>query len=161
MNFLINLHIKISNLKFGFFVITMLLISKIGVSIVGGIYEYITKISDNTFQHSGAFVWLGAILLAPIIETAISQALVYEILQKIPFTKEHNVRIVLIGGLLFSLLHSYSIGYILAIIPAGLVFMYAYVVRLKKDDAFLSVWLIHFLFNLISFITYYWNSYIK
>lgn len=49
-------------------------------------------------------------------------------------------------------IHAYHIIYIISVIPAGMLLMYAYIVRQKKNDAFLSVYSIHLICNIIALI---------
>ena len=109
---------------------------------------YITNFDNQSWPD----ILIFGILLAPIIETIIFQVGIYHILNIIPFFRDYNNRIILIGGLIFGLSHAYNIIYIISVIPAGMILMYAYIVRQKKNDAFLSVYSIHLICNIIALI---------
>ncbi len=147
---------KIEELPFFYFITLLALICKVSSTFLGYIAIIATQRSSYniTIDDQNRIEFLVyAILFAPIVETIIFQAGMFHILNSIPFIKHHNGRIILIGGLIFSSAHAYNIPYIIAVIPAGILYMYAYIVRQKKNDAFLSVYSIHLIFNTISLIS--------
>lgn len=89
-----------------------------------------------------------AVIVAPLVETAIFQLLIYRLLRRIRFFKEKQIFIILVSALFFSLVHSYSLLNIFAAFLSGLVWMTAYLERIKKDRyAFLLIAIAHALYN--------------
>jgi len=146
---------KIEKLNFFYFITLLALICKISSTLLAHSAVIISKKMGyiiNFNNQSWLDILILGILFAPIIETIIFQAGIYHLLNTIPFFRDYNNRIVLIGGLIFGLSHAYNIIYIISVIPAGMILMYAYIVRQKKNDAFLSVYSIHLICNIIALI---------
>ena len=100
----------------------------------------------------GAFVQIAVgVVLAPLIETTLFQALPIELLSRktrVPW--QGNV---FISSVLFGAAHRYSWGYVLATFFVGLVFAYGYAVRRRERGwPFLLVFAVHALRNSISLI---------
>lgn len=94
---------------------------------------------------------LATVILGPIIETLLSQKWLYSSLSLINRLKGNKIRIVIIGGIIFGLLHFYSLSYIVYNIFMGILFMSAYILR-KEENPFLSVAALHALTNLFVLI---------
>ncbi len=90
-----------------------------------------------------------AVIIAPVIETALFQALPYLLFTKIPYIRLKPVWIVLISAVLFGLWHTYSIHYMIYTFIGGAAYMYLYIVRYKRG-AYLTVVAIHSLANLFA-----------
>jgi len=98
----------------------------------------------------GAFVQIAlGVMLAPLLETALFQALPIELLsRKTSFRWQTNV---LVSSVLFGAAHRYSWGYVLATFLVGVVFAYGYAVRRReRGRPFLLVFLAHALRNSMS-----------
>lgn len=94
---------------------------------------------------------LATVIMRPIIETLLSQKWLYSSLSLINRLKGNKIRIVIIGGIIFGLLHFYSLSYIVYNIFMGILFMSAYILR-KEENPFLSVAALHALTNLFVLI---------
>lgn len=88
-----------------------------------------------------------AVLLAPLIETAIFQFIVVEIL----YEKLNKYIIAFISAILFASSHLYNFIYFVFAFILGLLFAYLYFVGREKNKGFLLVFLIHFIYNLLVF----------
>jgi uncharacterized protein len=98
-------------------------------------------------------LFIQTILLAPIIETFLNQYVPYIILNKIRFTRERRYLIILFSGLLFGLIHCYSLFYIFYAFLLGLIFMYGYMIRIKTDNkTFFLIAICHSLLNIGIFL---------
>lgn len=101
---------------------------------------FISVVSHEAFGSSaeGYETWswfiFDTVLMAPLIETALLQALPIYISRK--FTA-NRTRIVTISAVLFALTHVYSVWYVLAAFPSGLLFAHSY---LKFMDQGLGYW---------------------
>ena len=117
----------------------------------------IFKVADSAiggpdFKGKGIieFFFLG-VIISPIIETAIFQALPIYLIQR--FVKwKTNILAVLISSFLFSLAHlEYSVWYSLMVIPLGVLLSQAYIVFQKRSES--SFWMtcsIHACRNLLA-----------
>jgi len=95
-----------------------------------------------------------AVLLAPLIETAIFQFIAVEIL----YEKLNKYVIVLISALLFASTHLYNFVYFIFAFVLGLLFVYIYFIGREKNRGFLLVFSIHFIYNLLVFILHNINK---
>jgi len=101
---------------------------------------------DNAF-----FKFVTIVLLAPLLETFLLQYLPFVWLAK-------SLRpgyIILLSALVFSLLHHYSIVYMISAFSAGMLYAIAYYLR-SKTNPFLTVFAIHAGYNGVVFM---WNSF--
>jgi uncharacterized protein len=91
----------------------------------------------------------GSVFLAPLLETALYQALPIELLsRKTSFSWQAEV---VISAMLFGAAHWYSWGYVLSTFLVGLMLAYGYVVRRRaRGRPFFLVFLVHGLRNSIS-----------
>ena len=90
-----------------------------------------------------------AVIIGPLIETLLSQKLVYKLLSLIKFLKQHKILILILGALFFGILHFYSLSYIVYNVFMGFLFMYAYIVRINKNP-YWTVVALHGLTNLFA-----------
>ena len=117
----------------------------------------IFKITDNAiggpdFNGKGIFeiIFLG-VIIAPIIETAIFQALPIYLIQR--FIKwKTNIMAVLISSFLFSLAHlEYSVWYSFIVIPLGVLLSQAYIVfQVRTESSFWMTCSVHACRNLFA-----------
>jgi membrane protease YdiL (CAAX protease family) len=87
-----------------------------------------------------------ACVVAPLLETALFQQLLYKLLHR--FNVKH-IWIVVIGGLMFGLAHSYNILYMIDAFFGGMILMACYILRIEKQP-FLTTCIVHALFNFIA-----------
>lgn len=92
---------------------------------------------------------ISAVIIAPIAETALFQALPLLLLTRIPYLREKPGWIILISALVFGLWHPYSIHYMVFAFIGGAVYMYVYIIRYGKYS-FRTVLVIHLLGNLFA-----------
>ena len=88
------------------------------------------------------------VILAPLFETFISQYCVFILLSRFSFFRNHQSFVILISAISFGVMHYYSLIYIVYAFIMGLFLMYAYMLRLQKEDSFKAVSSIHALVNL-------------
>jgi uncharacterized protein len=92
---------------------------------------------------------ISTVLLAPVIETFLCQALPYFLLNKVQFFHQRNCIILFTSALFFGILHFYSVFYIIYGFVLGLVLMFGYMIRIKNDKkAFLLIVICHTFLNL-------------
>ncbi|MGM0408085.1 MAG: CPBP family intramembrane glutamic endopeptidase [Bacteroidota bacterium] len=93
------------------------------------------------------------VLIVPLIETLLFQSLIITIICKIVKRSRLNIIPALaISAIAFGLNHSYNLAYFIYTLIIGFFLALAYfVARFRKESATLSVFLIHAIFNLISF----------
>lgn len=95
--------------------------------------------------------WVVVIILGPILETYLFQHLPFKLLQKWNLTKRKYGIYIVITTIVFSLLHCYSLQYIIAVIPGGIILAYVYVFYCKSmRKAFWSTTIIHSLRNSVA-----------
>jgi len=96
---------------------------------------------------------IGALIVAPLLETLFFQKFIYYLFSKISYLKIRNILSCLVSGLLFGLSHTYSLYYMFSTTIIGFVLMYAYLIHIKNQKQ--SYWIvvtIHFLINLSALI---------
>ena len=93
------------------------------------------------------------VLIVPLIETLLLQSLIITIICKIVKRPSLNIIPALaISALAFGLNHSYNMAYFIYTLIIGFFLAFAYfIARYRKESAILSVFLIHAIFNLISY----------
>lgn len=98
-------------------------------------------------------LFIVTVLIAPVFETFLNQYLPYYLLSKITYLNERKCIILISSSIFFGLIHFYSLFYMLYGFVMGLIFMYAYMERIKTDiKTFYLITLSHFLFNLGVFL---------
>jgi hypothetical protein len=99
------------------------------------------------------FLFILAVIIAPVAETFIGQYLPYYLLNKIKYFNERSYLILLSSALFFGLNHFYSLFYMIYGFFTGLILMYGYMVRIKTDNkTFYLVAISHAFVNLSAFI---------
>ena len=107
-------------------------------------------IGENT-NGPNVELWIAIIILVPILETYLNQHLPFIIMQKWRFTRKRYGLFIFLSAIVFSLLHTYSLRYMIIVFPGGLVLGYAYVFFSKKTKrAFWSTVLIHAMKNSVA-----------
>jgi membrane protease YdiL (CAAX protease family) len=93
-----------------------------------------------------------AIIVAPLIETLLFQALIIEITCRFIKRPRKNIWIsVIASSVAFALSHTYSISYIFITFLAGIILALAYYLgRYRKEGAVVLVFVIHSVYNLIT-----------
>lgn len=86
------------------------------------------------------------IVVVPFLETLLFQKLVYRILIRIKYFRNHILYIFIISASAFAITHYYSAVYLIYAFIIGLFLIYSYHARRKKH-AFVTVFIIHALFN--------------
>ena len=112
-------------------------------------FDALVKVCDiQLSSHNGfegpqsVFDYITVILVAPLIETALGQALPYHLLRKIHFFQKRVWLIVVVSGLFFALQHFYSIVYILFTFVPGILLAAGYHIRQGKHP-FLCICAVH------------------
>ncbi len=106
-----------------------------------------TSLSGENFDPSqSVFDFVSVILVAPLIETALFQALPYYLLNKIDFFRKRIWLIILVSSIIFSLLHIYSILYVLFAFFPGVLLMTGYHLRQGRHP-FATIFMVHLMIN--------------
>ena len=122
------------------------------------LFKDILKIPDIEFQERPINenfnvtidLIFDTLILAPIVETLLFQALFFSIFKKF---KMKRWIIVLISGIAFGTIHNYSLFYMIGTVPIGFIFMYMYILRAEMDNKpFASTMIAHSTINLIVII---------
>ncbi|MGF1587044.1 MAG: type II CAAX prenyl endopeptidase Rce1 family protein [Bacteroidales bacterium] len=137
-------------------ILTFILLLVISNTIITGVLFLIGQLDAGPqFYHELNFAeqifW--GVVFGPIVETIIFHFLLMELLLFIfKKTKNQEYWVVLISAIIFSLIHYYSIQYRIYSFFAGIIFSSAYLVaRKNKMLPFAVVFIIHSVYNLISF----------
>ena len=128
------------------FYIVCILIPVFKESIVYLFHIYLTdgpKIYDFFILN-----FIKIVIVAPLFETFICQYAVFKLLSQFPLFRNHQSFIIVISAASFGIMHYYSLIYIVYAFIMGLFLMYAYMLRLQKEDSFKAVSSIHALINL-------------
>jgi membrane protease YdiL (CAAX protease family) len=93
-----------------------------------------------------------AIIVAPLIETLLFQALIIEITCRFIKRPRKNIWIsVIVSSVAFALSHTYCISYIFITFLAGIILALAYYLgRYRKEGVIVLVFVIHSVYNLIT-----------
>lgn len=111
-------------------------------------------VGENT-NGPGIDWWFGIVIIAPILETYLNQKLPFILMQKWSFTKRKYGLYIVVSAIAFALLHCYSLQYIIAVFPVGLVLAYVYLFYSKNPKiAFWSTTLIHALKNSVAILAF-------
>lgn len=92
-----------------------------------------------------------AVILAPLIETLIFQKWVYQLLSLVGWLKRNKILIIFISAVLFGMIHFYSLSYVIYNFFAGVLLMFAYIVRIDRKP-YWTVTVLHGLMNLFSIL---------
>jgi len=121
--------------------------------ILGGIDIIFTEIP--TYEPAAITVLLQVLILGPLVETLIFQKGAYLLLYQSEWLRKHKSCIILIGGVIFGLVHFFSLTYIIVTMISGFFFMYAYVIRYNKGAYWMVVLLHAFVNGLGLFLSYF------
>ncbi|MBK0383051.1 CPBP family intramembrane metalloprotease [Pedobacter sp. SD-b] len=98
------------------------------------------------------------IIFIPLIETALFQYFIINLLKTSERFEKNEVLIIIISAFLFALSHYYSIYYIIITFFAGCILAYSFLASKNfKIKPFWLVFTIHALFNLISFLVEFYQ----
>lgn len=111
-----------------------------------------TIIKSEHNSESMSFMWFFTLLvIAPLLETLISQMLVIRLCLRSGYLRKHPLLIILISTVLFALLHAVTTMPLAFL--AGIVLAYNYyyhIVKSENKKAYWSTVFIHFCVNLIA-----------
>jgi len=111
----------------------------------------------NYLEHFGKIVTvLIVVIWDPVFETILYQTLIIYITRAFVPKIRYNFFIsIFISSLAFGISHPYSLSYILAATLYGIILATAYYISLyRKQSAFLIVFLLHSLINLLALLTF-------
>lgn len=138
-----NLFLILLSVKLVFSTTGSLLITLIDPSLIQGGQNGTTNIWK---------IFVLSIIVAPIFETLIFQSAVIEVGKSM---KVDDPKLLLISSFLFGLSHFYNWVYFSFELVVGLIYAYSYLLARNRYDtfkAFLLVFLLHFIHNVISFL---------
>ncbi|WP_394365984.1 CPBP family glutamic-type intramembrane protease [Porphyromonas levii] len=102
--------------------------------------------SQNLDPPQSVFDYAIVILITPLIETALFQALPYYLLSKIDFFRKRMWLIIMTTGLVFALLHFYSMVYVIFAFFPGILLVFGYHLR-QGNHPLASIYTVHLLIN--------------
>lgn len=126
--------------------------------------NYPELLANPILNYPISFQLFYGVLIGPVLETLLFQALIINFLYKHLSMPEKAKRIVVIGvpAILFAAIHYYSWAYQLAMLVPGIILAYGYWFFLnagKKRLAFWSVCVLHMIANFLTLtLTYYYPS---
>lgn len=86
------------------------------------------------------------VIILPFLVTSLFQLLPYKLLSRHRFFKGNMIWLIIISGLLLGAFHSYSLHYIMFAFVVGMIYMYAFMLRIDKKP-FLTVFALHIFTN--------------
>lgn len=107
--------------------------------------------NETIMKESFFKKFLSVVIIGPLLETLISQKWLYQLMSSIVWFRKNKILIVIIGGVIFGLLHSYSLSYIVFNCFTGTLFMLTYIIRIGNKPYF-TVAVLHSLINLFGII---------
>lgn len=97
--------------------------------------------------------WFFLIILIPILETFIHQHLPFKLMQSWSWAKNKYGLYIIVSAIVFGLIHTYSLQYMIFAFSVGLILGYMYFFYSKTPrKSFWSTTLIHALRNLVAFL---------
>lgn len=108
---------------------------------------FTTTPNETIMQESILKQLLFVVIIAPIFETLIFQKWLYQLLSLFKVLKRNKIWLILIGAIIFSSIHFYSLSYFIYNVFAGFFLMSAYVLR-KGKNPYWIVATLHALMNL-------------
>lgn len=137
------------------FVLLMLFASYIAIFPTLLIPRSPSEIGPDIAKHHPIFQFILGVILAPILETGLFQALPIYILRK--KFKFKPIPIISISAFLFGSTHWYSIRYMVLTFLIGFIFAYGYFVRRREEGhPFVLITLVHSLRNFVAFCVSIW-----
>ncbi len=95
---------------------------------------FLPAIKQHPIKEEPAIIQiLVGVFAAPVYETVIFQVFLFWVLSCIPLIKDRDYLIILIASIIFGLIHSDGITYIVATAIIGVLYNYAYWVYQKKE----------------------------
>jgi hypothetical protein len=101
----------------------------------------------RSIHESSTLFFVKAVILAPLIETFIFNLIVYESFSQFKFMKNNLFLIIFTSGIVFGVVHFYSIHQGIFAILAGMILMYGYIIKLGRRG-FILVASSHAIYNL-------------
>ena len=161
----LNYFIRRTSFLYAFFVLALILVC--GITLIDLIFEellggrdgqYNIIFVDNPHRRSSySSLIFGAVIFAPLIETLIFQVAVFHLLRLIKWSKKREYRIVLIGGILFGIVHFFSLFHIILATILGFFFMYVYIARYHKGGYWMVV-LLHAFVNGLTILVDFFSA---
>lgn len=158
MNLLKRIHLRLNKLNdFQFIILGAFFayISLIPFSFLADFYEkFVGTIGGpSMFNDSNKlFVFTMAVILGPMAESSIIILIIRILKNKLKIGS--NIRILILTSIIFSVLHYYSIFYMIVIFIPAVVFIYSYMYyEYKKLTPFWVMTSVHSLYNCIIFVT--------
>lgn len=106
------------------------------------------KIMGENTEGPDLTSWITIIIIAPIFETFLNQYLPFKLMQNLSWTKNKYGLYILVSAMVFGLMHTYSLQYMIFAFSVGLILGYTYFFYSKAPQkAFWSTTLIHALRN--------------
>jgi hypothetical protein len=144
--------VKTKKLPLLFFVFLLLALSYLIVAI--SLLIYVPESSGSEYLHkkNPYYLFFTACIVAPLFETLVFQTIIIALVRNF-LSKKIGFQIA-ISALLFSLIHYYSIWYIVFAFLVGIILATGYVIYYRNGElkAFAAIAGVHFLRNFISFI---------
>lgn len=106
------------------------------------------------FRKNTMDLALMAVFIAPLSETFIFQAIIFWAMRKVNWLNRHKGYIMVVGGVIFGAVHSYSLAYVGTTSIMGILLMFFYISRFRKN-AYWCVVAIHAIVNTIAFAVNY------
>lgn len=91
-----------------------------------------------------------AVLVAPFFETYLFQAIPYHLLRTIPYVRRHVWIIIVVSSVIFGLVHTFSIQFMIHTAIVGFFLITTFIIREKKKDQVLSTYLLHAFSNFVA-----------
>lgn len=107
-------------------------------------------VNDQNMPSSIWYKYLFAVLLGPILETFLCQAVPFYFLSLFQFFRRHVWIIILVSSIGFGLAHDFSAQYSINATIVGFIFISTYIIRTKNKDPFLCTYLLHAFNNLMA-----------
>lgn len=133
--------------------VLLLVLTSFVVSLLFENHQDISFLKD----WSNTKIFVITVLIIPFIETFLFQTLLIEfwLNKKLKSSRRRLLYLIFIPTLIFSFFHIYSIGYFIGSLMLGFIFSFLYIITMDRKDinAFLFVSFIHFIINLIAFLS--------
>lgn len=116
-----------------------------------------TELVSQNIPTSPFMKYFMVVLVAPFFETYIFQAIPYHLLNTIPYVRRHVWITILVASVIFGLVHTYSIQFMIHTTIVGFFFIATFIIRAKKKDQVLCTYLLHAFSNFVA-VTLSWHS---
>lgn len=89
------------------------------------------------------------VIVGPLLETLIFQTIVYHLLMLSKWFQSNKYMIVLVGAVIFSFTHLFTLSYVLFTLMTGALFMYSYAIKQDKGGYY-GYWITVILHGLVN-----------